>query len=240
MDCSTPQLIVFRQFGADNAPADALSHCRVVFLHSQAPRSLSLLTRLQMQIISPSASRPLSPWQRLHGTGEDVRLDPQHLQPHATACHPRPSLSSTEHRTSLHGASYLTPQSITEPRLLQPPPDVNTHALPASTEPSPTEHRTSLHGALHLTPHSIAPHSTKHPTSLHGASHLTPRSIAPNSTEHHTSLHGASHLTPRTIAPHSTEHHGTTPLAAIARRQHTPLLPARNRPPRSIASQQPR
>ena len=28
----------------------------------------------------PSASRPLSPWQRLHGTsGEDVRLDPYHL-----------------------------------------------------------------------------------------------------------------------------------------------------------------
>ena len=28
----------------------------------------------------PSASRPLSPWQQLHGTpGEDVRLDPHHL-----------------------------------------------------------------------------------------------------------------------------------------------------------------
>ena len=40
------------QFGADNAPVDALSQSHVVFSHSQASRSLSKLTRLQMQIVS--------------------------------------------------------------------------------------------------------------------------------------------------------------------------------------------
>ena len=81
MDYSTLQHIVFRQFCADNAPADALSHCRVVFLHSQASRSLSQLTRsTDANRLFPSASRPLSPWQRLHGTpGEDVRMEPHHL-----------------------------------------------------------------------------------------------------------------------------------------------------------------
>ena len=67
VDCSTLQHIVFMQFGVDNAPTDVLSHCRVVFSHSQASRSLSMLTCLQMQIVFFRQLHDLSPWQRLYG-----------------------------------------------------------------------------------------------------------------------------------------------------------------------------
>ena len=130
------------QFGADNDPSDALSHCRVVFSHSQASRSLSKLSSLQMQIVSFRQLHDLLPWQRLHGTpGEDVRLDPQHLHLPLSSLHgdlapdlvgPLPSSADYRYILSASAATQLSVITCTNGMVVRsspaswPPPNTRT------------------------------------------------------------------------------------------------------------------
>ena len=184
--------------------------CRLLTLPGS--RSFSLLTQLQMQIVSPSASRPLSSWQRLHSTlGEDVRLNntaaAYTLTPcfvsHVHAVRPEPCLSQPCTAASCSrqpgSPAATTASAVASPEVLPRP----------QLQQSPARKPCRDHSFS-----SRQPGSPPRPHLLQPPSDVNTRPCC---------QHGAVNLSPSTWF--------------VA---HTPLLLARSRPPRSIAPQQPR
>ena len=158
MDYSTPQLIVFRQFGADNASRHPFSlPCRLITLPGiKVALIADASTDADHLSVSFTTSLTLAAISRYWGGHPTGPTSPVPSPPAAS------SPAASPPAPSRHG---LSPTALA--------------VTPRSFAPHSTEHRTSLHGASHLNPRSIAPHSTELRTSLYGASHLTPRSIEP-------------------------------------------------------------